>query len=59
MVAARDLVLLKLYAGGTQDLSDVRALLELPGADRLSAEVEEDLRQMPGDMQARWADVRR
>jgi hypothetical protein len=35
-VLPRDLILLKLYAGGTQDLWDVRALLDLPGAEGLS-----------------------
>ena len=40
VVRSRDLVLLKLYAGGTQDLWDVRELLQLPGRDRLMADVE-------------------
>jgi len=59
VVAARDLVLLKLYAGGTQDLWDVRALLELPGREQLSAEVEEDLKALPAEMQERWAEASR
>lgn len=58
VVAARDLILLKLYAGGTQDLWDVRELLQLPGAGTLVAEVEEDLAGLPGDMRARWARAR-
>ena len=59
VVAARDLVLLKLYAGGTQDLWDVRELIQLPDADRLIAEVTTDLADQPGAMRALWADVRR
>jgi hypothetical protein len=59
VVAARDLVLLKLYAGGTQDLWDVRALLELPDRAGLVAEVDEDLLDLPADMRARWVDVLR
>ena len=58
VVAARDLVLLKLFAGGTQDLGDVRELLELPGADRLRADVEADLADQPADMRARWEAIR-
>jgi hypothetical protein len=59
VVAARDLVLLKLYAGGTQDLWDVRALLELPERAALIAQVDEDLADLPADMRARWIDVQR
>ena len=59
IVTARDLVLLKLYAGGTQDLWDVRELLSLPGAATLVAEVSADLEQLPTAMHARWDDARR
>ena len=59
VVTARDLVLLKLYAGGTQDLWDVRALLELPERVELIAQVEEDLGDLAAEMRARWIDVRR
>jgi hypothetical protein len=59
IVAARDLVLLKLYAGGSQDLWDVRALLELPDRAALIAEVDEDLADLPADMRARWVAMRR
>jgi hypothetical protein len=58
VVAARDLVLLKLYAGGTQDLWDVRELLQLAGAAELVVQVEEELAGLPGDMRARWARAR-
>lgn len=58
VVAARDLVLLKLYAGGTQDLWDVRALLELPDRDVLAAQVDGDVAGLSADMRSRWAAVR-
>jgi hypothetical protein len=57
IVAARDLVLLKLYAGGTQDLWDVRALLELPERDALIGQVGEDLADLPADMRERWGEI--
>jgi len=59
VVTAVDLILLKLHAGGTQDLWDVRALLELPEADRLAAEVTSALAEHPAIMQERWAEARR
>jgi hypothetical protein len=58
VVAARDLILLKLYAGGTQDLWDVRALLELPHGGNLIADVDEDLADLAPDMRARWVELR-
>jgi hypothetical protein len=54
IVQPRDLILLKLYAGGIQDLWDVRQLLSLPDADALAAGVEEDLRELPVDATDRW-----
>lgn len=59
VVTACDLILLKLYAGGTQDLWDVRELLRLPGASTLAAEVEADLADLPTAMQHRWAALQR
>jgi hypothetical protein len=53
VVLPRDLVLLKLYAGGTQDTWDVRELLRVRG-DQLVQEVEADLAAMPAEMRARW-----
>jgi hypothetical protein len=58
VVLPRDLVLLKLYAGGTQDLWDVRALLDLPGADRVVSDVEADLDRLPRSAREAWARVR-
>jgi hypothetical protein len=58
VVLPRDLVLLKVYAGGTQDLGDVRALLTLADAAQLIADVEEDLQALPSIMQERWGTAR-
>ena len=58
VVQPRDLVLLKLYAGGTQDLWDVRQLLALPGAEELVRAVEDDLRQLAPAMTHTWRAVR-
>jgi hypothetical protein len=57
VVQPRDLVLLKLYAGGTQDLWDVRELLRVRG-DSLAAEVEDDLRTLPPSMREAWTRAR-
>lgn len=59
VVAARDLVLLKLYAGGTRDLWDVRELLQLPDAARLIEQVEADLAVQSDAMRERWMAARR
>ena len=56
VVLARDLVLLKLYAGGTQDLWDIRELLSL-GDSPLREEVTADLAALPTLLQRRWAAV--
>jgi hypothetical protein len=58
VAAPRDVVLLKLYAGGSQDLWDVRELLCGEAAERLIADVEADLAQMPNSMRDRWMTVR-
>ncbi len=55
-VTAADLVLLKLYAGGTQDRSDVRLLLETLPA--LRGQVDRAIAAMPPDMRGRWTDWR-
>lgn len=54
VVRPRDLVLLKLYAGGTQDLWDVRQLLAL-NQTGLAADVEADLGDLPADARNLWA----
>ena len=58
VVLTRDLVLLKLYAGGTQDLWDIRQLLALSGRDALVADVEADLAVLPAAAAERWAGLR-
>lgn len=57
VVLARDLVLLKLYAGGAQDLWDIRELLALGDAS-LVGDVTADLSALPADLQRRWESVR-
>jgi hypothetical protein len=54
VVTARDLILLKLYAGGTQDVWDVRELLRLPNAAELVDEVSADLADLPAAMRELW-----
>ena len=57
VVRPRDLVLLKLYAGGTQDTWDVRELLRVCGR-QLAGEVEADLEALPAEMRSRWNESR-
>jgi len=59
VVLPRDLVLLKLYAGGSQDVWDVRELLRLPIGGTLIEDVEADLAGLPAEMRTRWAQVRK
>jgi hypothetical protein len=54
VVTAADLILLKLFAGGTQDLWDVRELLRQPGAEAVAADVELALASLPGSMRETW-----
>jgi hypothetical protein len=59
VVTASDLILLKLYAGGAQDLWDVRELLGLPNSEDLAAGVEAHLASCPAPMRELWGTVRR
>jgi len=59
VVTALDLILLKLYAGGAQDIWDVRELLRQPGAEDLPTSVEAELTTLPEPMRAVWSDVER
>jgi hypothetical protein len=54
---ARDLVLLKLYAGGSQDLWDIGELLR-HGPPSLPAEVDDDVAALSESMRERWRSVR-
>lgn len=58
IVSPPDLVLLKLYAGGGQDLWDVRELLRLPGGDAWAAAVEAELAALPPPMRDEWRRLR-
>ena len=58
VVRPADLVLLKLYAGGTQDVWDIRELLRLPGREALIAAVEAELTALPASLRVRWQTVR-
>jgi hypothetical protein len=53
-----DLILLKLYAGGSQDLWDVRELLRGETAERLIGEVEAELVNLPPSLGDRWRSAR-
>ena len=59
VILVEDLVLLKLYAGGTQDIWDIRELLRLPDAERSIARVNEALIDQPQAMRDIWDQVRR
>lgn len=54
VVLARDLVLLKLYAGGPQDLWDIRELLRQPGRSQLERDVLGDLAELSLEVRERW-----
>ncbi|MGH7356491.1 MAG: hypothetical protein ACRELS_18185 [Candidatus Rokuibacteriota bacterium] len=55
VVAAADLVLLKLYAGGSQDMWDIEQLLAGPGRAALVAGVV--LPALPEDARRLWARI--
>ena len=52
---AADLVLLKLEAGGPQDLLDVRLLLAGPEGETIRADVEARLPALPSSLRESWA----
>ena len=58
VVTPADLVLLKLYAGGAQDVWDVEQLLAVGVRDAIMAEVESRLVLLPPDARATWTRVR-
>lgn len=59
VVRAADLVLLKLYAGGTQDRWDIEQLIALDGSGSLVREVESRLSALPQPCATVWAGLRR
>jgi len=58
VVTPPDLILLKLYAGGHQDLWDVRELLSTAGGDAIARQVDDSISGMPSEMRDRWLSVR-
>jgi len=58
VVDAADLVLLKLYAAGPQDLSDIRRLLAASDEDALTREVENRLERVPPGCRRLWRSLR-
>lgn len=54
-----DFVLLKLFAGGPQDLLDVQLLLAADREGTLRAEVEARIRDLPVDIGAAWGQLKK
>ena len=50
----RDLVLLKLFAGGSQDLWDMQQLLAGPDSETLVSAVNDDLNELPARCRQLW-----
>lgn len=59
VVDAVGLILLKLYAGGTQDRWDIEQLLAASNRIALGAAVDRQVSVLPADAQARWQQYRR
>jgi len=60
VVGAADLILLKLFAGGTQDLWDVRRLLDAAvSRDAVVREVDLRIEALPRDCHEHWDRLRR
>jgi hypothetical protein len=57
VVGAPDLILLKLYAGGSQDMWDIEQLLAGPGRPALVADVEARVAALPDDARRLWARI--
>jgi hypothetical protein len=54
-----DLILLKLFAGGGQDLRDVRSLLETGDREAIEAAVAAELGRLPATAREAWASLDR
>lgn len=54
IAAAADLILLKLYAGGTQDLWDIEQLLAANSGEHLRTEVQSRIANLPPSAAALW-----
>jgi hypothetical protein len=58
VVRAADLILLKLFAGGTQDKWDIEQLLGLDQAGALAEDVDSHASVLPADSREVWAQLR-
>ncbi|HEV8231115.1 MAG TPA: nucleotidyltransferase [Thermoanaerobaculia bacterium] len=58
VVRAADLILLKLFAGGTQDVWDIEQVLAVGDRKKLVAEVEKRLEDLPPDSSDLWRRIR-
>jgi hypothetical protein len=58
VVRAADLVLLKLYAGGAQDLWDIEQIMALDDDGRIEKAVDEEIGKLPEDARAAWTQWR-
>lgn len=58
VVGRRDLVLLKLYAGGPQDAWDITQLLGVPGGASAASEVDAAVQDLPAEAQELWRRLR-
>ena len=58
VVAVADLILLKLYAGGTQDQTDIRLLLATPPGMDARETVDTAVAALPRDARALWRRLR-
>jgi len=54
VVRTADLILLKLFAGGSQDAWDIEELLSAADREAVASEVEQRLRELPPDCAALW-----
>jgi hypothetical protein len=59
IVLPADLILLKLYAGGPQDLWDIRELLNQPDMEGVAQRVDEGIASSSAPMRELWATIRR
>jgi len=55
---APDIVLLKLYAGGPQDLWDIQQLLDTPAGRQIAKDAEARLAELPSEALRLWARIR-
>jgi len=58
VVRAADLIVLKVFAGGTQDAWDIEQILAAGDRDALASEVERGLEDLPPDSTDLWRKIR-